>query len=334
MEEGDSDMAVNEVKLNYDLISEVYQKLGAIVSTLHDTALQVKIIQGVLHGDDWLTNAFQDDTMQAMDSVVETQRALRLKLEKYRQLINEASQELYQMDLVKGKQRSNIAIKDLSLIGWSVISSIVGVAIGKTNKSTDIIETGTEISEDPETIISDDNDFISATEQQEKMKKIVAAAENHLGENYVSGGDGGKRGGYDCIGLVRAAYSEIGVELPRSYGGKTWAEQGLVTDVTGVEGAPAPGDILCWNITNRVGQPDHVAIYTGPIQTEVINGTYKGYPTDSEGFILDGFGGKKRIDCINALTSKYNKDGKGICYMVVDTYSLGPYTDVWRVNPD
>lgn len=150
----------------------------------------------------------------------------------------------------------------------------------------------------------------NANSHTEKVKKILATADQHVGEKYVSGGDG--NGKYDCIGFVREAYRSIGINLKRagtSNGTPNWADQGVVTNVTGQAGAPAPGDILCWypNGSNLTGQPSHAAIYTGYIKTDVINGTYNGYKTDSEGYILDKWGA--RVDYVNALNPK-----SGVCY--------------------
>ena len=161
-----------------------------------------------------------------------------------------------------------------------------------------------------------------------KQSKIVTSAEEHLGEAYISGGDG--NGGYDCIGFVRNAYKSIGIDLPRSRTGNgtsTWAEQGLVNDVTGASDAPKPGDILCWYKSSiKSGQPDHVAIYTGYIKTDVISGVYNGYRTNADGYLVDEYG--SLIDCINALNEQ-----SGVCYMASSNYRNGvntSYTDVWR----
>ncbi len=156
--------------------------------------------------------------------------------------------------------------------------------------------------------------------------KIINAATEQLGKPYVGGGDGPNV--YDCIGLVREAYRAQGINLPRATNGNgtpTWAEQGIVKDVTGQSDAPKPGDILCWyyNVNNKSGQPNHVAIYTGHIKTDIINGKYNGYKTDSEGYIVDKY--NRRIDCINALDSY-----TGVCYIAANTFYTGPPTDVWR----
>lgn len=160
---------------------------------------------------------------------------------------------------------------------------------------------------------------------QVSTASIVDGASAQLGKAYVSGGDGVN--GYDCIGLVREAYRQVGIDLPRQATGNgtlNWADQGLVKDVTDQSGSPVLGDILCWyaDANNKTGQPDHVAIYTGPIQTNIINGTYQGYQTDAEGYILNAGG---RIDCINALNPTY-----GVCYIKSGYYTSGPPTDIWR----
>lgn len=162
-----------------------------------------------------------------------------------------------------------------------------------------------------------------------KRDLIIAASEKHIGEAYKAAGDG--NGGFDCIGLVREAYKSIGIVLPRSStggGAQTWAEQGLVKDVTGSRDAPAPGDILCWYKNSvKSGQPDHAAIYTGPIKTDVISGVYNGYKTNAQGYLIDEYG--SLIDCINALNPE-----KGVCYISSKNYRNGvntSYTDIWRI---
>ena len=153
---------------------------------------------------------------------------------------------------------------------------------------------------------------------------IVVEAMKHLGEGYKSGKEG--NGYYDCIGLVRKAYAEIGIDLVRAgtgNGTRTWAEQGLVLDVS--EEELYPGDIICWykNTNTKSGQPDHVAIYTGYIKL-TDGSSYKGYNTDSEGYLVDTY--KRRVNCINALNST-----RGVCLINYEKGSgLGNPTDFWR----
>lgn len=116
---------------------------------------------------------------------------------------------------------------------------------------------------------------------------------------------------------------------------------GAMYDVTGQDGSPQPGDTLAWyGNSGRTGQPNHVAIYTGPVKNpitvngQVIDMTTKSvigskgqrtyYKIDNEGYItLYG----KRVDCINALNSK-----NGVCLINSSDmgYSSSPY--VWRLK--
>lgn len=83
--------------------------------------------------------------------------------------------------------------------------------------------------------------------------RVVALAKEQLGTPYAFGGDRPDRG-FDCSGLVRWAYGQLGVVLPRS-----------VAEMAGV-GRPVEsddlqaGDLVFFSIHDR-GGPDHVGIY-------------------------------------------------------------------------
>jgi cell wall-associated NlpC family hydrolase len=81
--------------------------------------------------------------------------------------------------------------------------------------------------------------------------QAVAFAYSQLGCPYVYGGTGPCQLGYDCSGLVQAAWASAGVQIPRdSYG--QWAALPHVS-LSALE----PGDIL---VFNGIG---HVAMYVG-----------------------------------------------------------------------
>jgi cell wall-associated NlpC family hydrolase len=79
------------------------------------------------------------------------------------------------------------------------------------------------------------------------MSKIISFARSKVGMRYVRGGTGGS--GFDCSGLVKRAYRQIGISLPHSSGGIRARTKAISRS------AARPGDIV-------VG-PGHVGIYMG-----------------------------------------------------------------------
>jgi len=80
--------------------------------------------------------------------------------------------------------------------------------------------------------------------------KVVAFALSKVGGPYVWGGNGPV--GYDCSGLTRAAYLQVGISLPHNAA----AQFALGTPVS--TSALLPGDLLFY-----YGGPSHVAVYIG-----------------------------------------------------------------------
>ncbi len=74
----------------------------------------------------------------------------------------------------------------------------------------------------------------------------VAAAKSQVGQPYVWGGTG--NGGFDCSGLTQWAYSQAGVELPRT------ADQQAIGQQVSADQLQ-PGDLVVWD--------GHVAMYSG-----------------------------------------------------------------------
>lgn len=96
----------------------------------------------------------------------------------------------------------------------------------------------------------------------------VAAAKSQVGQPYVWGGTG--NGGFDCSGLTQWAYSQAGVDLPRT------ADQQAVGQQVSADQL-RPGDLVVWD--------GHVAMYSGngeiveagdPVQTNPLRTTNMG----------------------------------------------------------
>jgi peptidoglycan DL-endopeptidase CwlO len=81
---------------------------------------------------------------------------------------------------------------------------------------------------------------------------IVNFVKAQVGDSYVSGGTGPNS--WDCSGLVQAAFSQIGVDLPRVSQDQSTA--GTPVSLSNLQ----PGDILYWG---SAGSAYHVAVYTG-----------------------------------------------------------------------
>ncbi|MFF4243891.1 C40 family peptidase [Streptomyces sp. NPDC001822] len=81
---------------------------------------------------------------------------------------------------------------------------------------------------------------------------VVAFAQSHVGDAYVSGGTGPNS--WDCSGLVQAAFRTVGVDLPRVSQDQSTA--GTQVSLDNLQ----PGDILYWG---GAGSAYHVGIYVG-----------------------------------------------------------------------
>lgn len=85
--------------------------------------------------------------------------------------------------------------------------------------------------------------------------KAIAFAKAQLGCPYVYGGTGPCQAGYDCSGLVQAAWAAAGVSIPRT-SEKQWAQLPHVTD-------PQPGDLMFYTGSPIDPPPGHVTLYLG-----------------------------------------------------------------------
>jgi peptidoglycan DL-endopeptidase CwlO len=84
-----------------------------------------------------------------------------------------------------------------------------------------------------------------------QAEKAVAFAYSKIGCPYVYGGTGPCSAGYDCSGLVQAAWAAAGVSIPRT-SEEDWAELPHVSTAN-----MQPGDIMVFNGAG------HVGIYVG-----------------------------------------------------------------------
>ena len=83
-------------------------------------------------------------------------------------------------------------------------------------------------------------------------EQIVASAKKYLGTRYAFGSTDPSKG-MDCSALVKRAYQDLGIELPRN----SWQQAKAGTEVRSLADAK-PGDILAFD-----SPVDHVAIYLG-----------------------------------------------------------------------
>lgn len=82
---------------------------------------------------------------------------------------------------------------------------------------------------------------------------IVQLASQHIGKNYVWGGESDAEGGYDCSGLVQDAFKRAGISMPRV----ARDQQHMGVRVPSLDQA-MPGDLLTF------GNPaTHIGIYAG-----------------------------------------------------------------------
>jgi cell wall-associated NlpC family hydrolase len=85
--------------------------------------------------------------------------------------------------------------------------------------------------------------------------KAIAFARAQLGVPYVWGGDGREEGGFDCSGLVKAAYAAAGLTIPRTADTQWRAGPAIPA------GQPLqPGDLLFYGTPAKA---THVTLYIG-----------------------------------------------------------------------
>ncbi|MFG2874325.1 C40 family peptidase [Streptomyces sp. NPDC048337] len=95
----------------------------------------------------------------------------------------------------------------------------------------------------------------SGTPLRQGTEGAIAFANSHLGDPYVWGGNGPH--GWDCSGLVQAAYRSAGISLPRVADDQYRA----TTPISRSE--LRRGDLVFWSSNGSVSGIHHVAIYLG-----------------------------------------------------------------------
>ena len=84
------------------------------------------------------------------------------------------------------------------------------------------------------------------------VASVISFLQAQVGDAYVMGGTGPNS--WDCSGLVQAAFSQIGVDLPRVSQDQSTA--GTQVSLSNLQ----PGDILYWG---GAGSAYHVGVYVG-----------------------------------------------------------------------
>ncbi|MFD6435616.1 C40 family peptidase [Streptomyces venezuelae] len=93
------------------------------------------------------------------------------------------------------------------------------------------------------------------TPRRHGTEAAVSYAVRHLGDPYVWGGNGPH--GWDCSGLVMAAYRQAGIALPRVADAQYRATQPIS------RGQLRRGDLVFWSSNGSASGVHHVAIYLG-----------------------------------------------------------------------
>ncbi|MGH8917554.1 MAG: C40 family peptidase, partial [Actinomycetes bacterium] len=95
----------------------------------------------------------------------------------------------------------------------------------------------------------------SSTPSRGGTEAAISFAASHVGDPYVWGGDGPH--GWDCSGLVRAAFQRAGISLPRV------AEDQYRAATPITRSQLRRGDLVFWSADGSVAGIHHVAIYLG-----------------------------------------------------------------------
>ncbi|MFE0174195.1 C40 family peptidase [Streptomyces sp. NPDC059002] len=95
----------------------------------------------------------------------------------------------------------------------------------------------------------------SGTPSRHGTEAAISFAMSHLGDRYVWGGNGPH--GWDCSGLVMAAYRQAGISLPRVADAQYRATRPISRDQL------RRGDLVFWSSNGSSSGIHHVAIYLG-----------------------------------------------------------------------
>lgn len=100
-------------------------------------------------------------------------------------------------------------------------------------------------------------ELLQPVEASTKRQMVIDWAKQWVGKaDYVWGGESMKEGGFDCSGLLWAAFKNAGVTIPRvSY---AQARRGVRMKLSDLQ----PGDLVAWDHQPDQGA-DHIALYIG-----------------------------------------------------------------------
>lgn len=119
--------------------------------------------------------------------------------------------------------------------------------------------------------------LVSAQLITAETQQVLEASMTTLGMPYVWGGELFEHGGFDCSGLVRWAYSQIGISLPRTADEQFHATQRIEQEHV------LPGDLVFFQGTDpTVEGISHVGIYLG-------NGYMLNAPSENEVVKIESF---------------------------------------------
>jgi len=106
------------------------------------------------------------------------------------------------------------------------------------------------------TLAQAESGAMTGTSESAVARTVLAYARGQLGVRYEWGGDGPAHGqGFDCSGLVQAAYAAAGITLPR-----TATDQYQAGKILPPGTALQPGDLLFFGSPQNA---HHVGIYLG-----------------------------------------------------------------------